>query len=443
MAVKRYIGYRPYPHQKAVHDFITEIGPKAGHIIAVKAKRQIGKSFLIEQELLRHSINYPKSVSVCVSITFSNCKKIFKELYNGIKNSGIVHEVNKEEMTLTLVNGSEIVFKSAMQREQLRGYTVKNGGILCIDEAAYLNDEIFGIISPWVDVYNANILMVSTPRTKQGFFYDFFTEGMSGSEAVKSFDLNDWDTSFLLSKKKLEVYRKLLPAAQFTSEYLGCFVDELGGVFTVSKNVWIPKARKPFDEVFIGIDFGTGKLGDYTVVSGFNAAGEQVLLEYTNSLSPTEQVDWIAGILTGIETRKIKKIYAEANSIGSVYIDMLRKKVYPVFRGSVTVDEFVTTNESKREIVENMIARINEETVKLFDDEEQYREFSMYMMEILPSGKITYNSALGVHDDMCMAGSIALHGITELSKTGNYSVSVVGKSHAAHRGMTRAGRVRR
>lgn len=429
MAERRYIGYRPYPHQKAVHDFITKIGPKAGHIIAVKAKRQIGKSFLIEQELLRHSINYPKSVSVCVSITFSNCKKIFKELYNGIKNSGIVHEVNKEEMTLTLVNGSEIVFKSAMQREQLRGYTVKNGGILCIDEAAYLNDEIFGIISPWVDVYNSNILMVSTPRTKQGFFYDFFTEGLSGSEAVKSFDLNDWDTSFLLSKKKLEVYRKLLPAAQFTSEYLGCFVDELGGVFSVSKNIWIKKVSKPYDEIFLGIDFGTGKLGDYSVVSGFNAAGEQVFLEYTNSLSPTEQIDWIADIIVNkLDPRKIKKILAEANSIGNVYIDLLRKKIAPVLKDNVKVEEFVTTNESKREIIEYMIARVNEETVKLFDDEEQYREFSMYMMEILPSGKITYNGQLGVHDDCVMASSIALHGISILEKKGKYSVSVLGRN---------------
>ena len=89
------------------------------------------------------------------------------------------------------------------------------------------------------------------------------------------------------------------------------------------------------------------------------------------------------------------------------------------------VEEFVTTNESKREIIEYMIARVNEETVKLFDDEEQYREFSMYMMEILPSGKITYNGQLGVHDDLVMSGAIALHGISTLEKKGKYSVSVL------------------
>lgn len=431
MSKRTYIGYRPYAHQKAVHDFLSMIGPKAGYVIAVKAKRQIGKSFLIEQELLRHSINYPRSVSVCVSITFSNCKKIFKELYNGIKNSGIVAETNKEDMSITLVNGSEIVFKSAMQREQLRGYTVKNGGILCIDEAAYLNDDIFGIISPWADVYNANILMVSTPRTKQGFFYDYFTEGLKGGASIKSFDVNDYDTSFLLSKERLETYRKLMPPAQFTSEYLGCFVDELGGVFTMTKDVWIPYVHvkdEKYDEVFIGIDFGTGKLGDYSVISGFDASGRQVLLEYTNSLSPTDQIDWLADIiLNKLDTKKIKKILAESNSIGNVYIDMLRKKIGSALGNNVKVDEFVTSNESKREIIEYTIARINNETVKLYNDTEQYREFSRYMMDILPSGKISYNAELGSHDDCVMASAIALHSISMLEKKGNYSVSVLGR----------------
>lgn len=426
MAVKKYIGYKPYKHQKAVHDFIKEIGPKAGYIIPVKAKRQIGKSFLIEQELLRHSINYPKSVSVCVSITFSNCKKIFKELYNGIKNSGIIAEINKEDMTITLVNGSEIVFKSAMQREQLRGYTVKNGGILCIDEAAYLSDDIFGIISPWVDVYNANILMVSTPRTKDGFFYDYFTEGLKGEGCVKTFDLNDFDTSFLLSPKKLETYRKLMPLAQFTSEYLGCFVDELGGVFDIKRNVWIPFTNSGYNEIFLGIDFGTGKLGDYSAVSGFDASGRQVFLEYTNTLSPSEQIDWIADIiLNKLDPKKIKKIFAESNSIGNVYIDLLRKKVESSLGNNVKIEEFTTTNDTKREIIEYLISRIGNESVKLFDDNEQYREFSMYMMEITPSGKVSYNSQLGAHDDCVMASAIALYGIKKLEKTGKYSVSVI------------------
>ncbi|MBR0321153.1 MAG: hypothetical protein IIX08_02050, partial [Bacteroidales bacterium] len=259
-------------------------------------------------------------------------------------------------------------------------------------------------------------------------FYDYFTEGLKGEGCVKTFDLNDFDTSFLLSPKKLETYRKLMPLAQFTSEYLGCFVDELGGVFDIKRNVWIPFTGSDYNEIFLGIDFGTGKLGDYSAVSGFDASGRQVFLEYTNTLSPSEQIDWIADIiLNKLDPKKIKKIFAESNSIGNVYIDLLRKKVEDKLGNNVKIEEFTTTNDSKREIIEYLISRIGDESVKLFDDNEQYREFSMYMMEITPSGKVTYNAQLGAHDDCVMASAIALYGIKKLEKTGKYSVSVLGK----------------
>lgn len=145
-------GYVPKPWQKVVHEAITKAGPKAGKVFVVKSPRQIGKSFLIEMELLRHSINYHNSINICVSITFSNCKKIFKELYDGIIESGIIQTCDKQAMEITLINGSQIIFKSAQQRESLRGYTIKNNGILCIDEAAYIQDDIFSTIFPWTNV---------------------------------------------------------------------------------------------------------------------------------------------------------------------------------------------------------------------------------------------------------------------------------------------------
>ena len=399
-----FVGYKPFPHQKAVHDFITEIGANAGCIIVVKSKRQVGKSYLIEQELLRHAINNGGSISICLSITFSNCRKIYKEIYDGIKDSGVLAKADNSTMEMLFRNGSKVIFKSGEQRERLRGFTVKNGGILCIDEAAYLPDDVFGIVSPWCDVSNANILMVSTPRLKQGFFYEYYKEGLNGSKNVKTFDINDYDTSFLLSPDKLELYRRLMPQSQFQSEYLGMFVDDLGSVFKISNDIWWNGSRE-YDSLYVGIDFGAGTNGDYSVISAFDGEARQVFLEYCNDLNPNEQIDWIAGFLNGLDQRKIRKVFAETNSIGNVYIDLLRRKV------RVPIDGFTTTNESKRDIIENMITLVNGEKAMFINDKEQYREMSMYMMEITPSGKITYNGATGTHDDCVMASAMALHGI--------------------------------
>lgn len=425
---KIFIGYKPKPWQKVVHQAISEAGPKSAKIFCVKAKRQIGKSFIIEQELLRHAINYKNSVSICISLTYSNCRKIYKELYNGIRESGVISKFNDSAMELTFVNNSTIIFKSAVQKEALRGYTIKNGGILCIDEAAYIKDEIFNIISPWVDVNSANILMVSTPRFKQGFFYNYYIEGLSNENSnVKSFDLCTFDTSEFLSNEKLELYRKLMPRGQFTSEYLGEFIDEGGGVFEIGNDIWY-KTNASFDliankndysELFIGIDWGSGKKNDYTCISGFDASGKQHILSYFNAKSPVQQIEYIKEIiLNKIDTKKIKKIICETNSIGNVYIDMLKKSLQ-----NLPIEEFTTTNDSKREIIEYLIKRIGESNLKLIKNDEQYREFSLYEMEITSSGKITYNGAAGVHDDLVMAAGFAMKAIKDIETRSTYNVS--------------------
>lgn len=416
-------GYKPKPWQKVVHEAIAKAGPKAGIVFVVKSPRQIGKSFLIEMELLRHSINYKNSVNICLSITFSNCKKIFKELYDGIVESGIIQNCDKQTMEITLVNGSQIIFKSAQQRESLRGYTIKNNGILCIDEAAYIQDDIFSTVFPWTNVNHTNILMVSTPRIKQGIFYEYFIEGLNGSNFIESFDLSKFDTSEMLTAEKVEFYRRKMPKMQFITEILGEFSDSGAGVFDISKDIWLKEPLQSYDDIFIGIDWSTGSNNDYTVVSGVNASGGQVILEKTNSLSPTEQIAWITNIINKMDKKKIKKILCENNSIGTVYFDMLKRNLigYPI-------EDFTTSNTTKREIIEYLIQRIENENIKLINDKEQYVQFGAYAMEITNSGQITYNGLPGTHDDCVMATAFAFKCIKDLESS-TYTLSFGHKEH--------------
>lgn len=421
--IRTYIGYKPFEHQKAVHDFIEEIGPKAGYIICCKSKRQVGKSAMIEQELLRSAINNKNSVSILVTLTYPNCKKIYDEMLNGIKGTGILTKENESDMELHFINGSSILFKSCVIKDRLRGYTIKNGGICVVDEAAYVPDDVFAIIAPWCDVHKANMILVSTPRLKQGFFYEYYNEGCADTKGVKSFDFNNYDTSFLLSEEKLELYKKLMPKNQFISDYLGQFVDDLGTVFDLSKNIFISN-QHPNNDIFIGIDWANGNNGDYTCVSAFDSNGIQAGLDYTNNLSPTEQIQWISNIIRSkYAGKKIISIICETNSIGSVYIADLEKALGKEY----TLTKFNTTNASKREIIEYMIKRISEESVKFINDSEFYAQLSSYQMEITQSGQITYNGYLK-HDDFIMASAFALYGIKKLEKTGNYAVSVLSKA---------------
>ena len=415
--VINFTGYKPKPWQKVVHDAITAAGPKADAVFVAKSPRQIGKSLLIEMELLRHAMNYKGSVSICVSITFPNCSKIFKELEAGIADTGLMAQCDKQALEITLINGSKIIFKSAQQRESLRGYTIKRGGILAIDEAAYIPDEIFGTILPWTNVHHANTLIVSTPRIKQGTFYEYYTEGMNGSKFIKSFDLSKFDTSEMLSPEKVELYRRKMSKRQFLTEILGEFSDSGAGVFDISKDIWLKEPVTSYTDISIGIDWATGSGNDDTVLSGFDLSGRQVMLHRTNQLSPTEQIDWIVDIINRIDRHRIRKIVCERNSIGTVYLDLLKKRLpgYPI-------EEFVTSNSSKRDIIEHLISRVENETIKLINDKEQYLQFGGYALEITSSGAVTYNGLPGVHDDIVLADAFAIRGITELESS-TYTIS--------------------
>ncbi len=429
-------GIKPKPWQKVVHDAITKAGTRAGKIFVVKAKRQIGKTVIIEQELIRHAINYPTSVSICLSLTITNCRKIYKEIVSGCINSGIIDKHNDSLLEIEFINGSVIYFKSAQQKETLRGYTISRGGILCIDEAAYISEEIFNIISPWTDVNNANTLMVSTPRLKSGTFYNFYQIGLAhNAPNVESFDLCKFDTSEFLSPEKLELYRNTMPQNQFITEYLGEFVEDGGNVFEIKSIKWIEEnqSRRQFDtegynELYIGIDWGNGVNGDYTVVSAFDENGVQRLLAMNNCKYKAEtQIGWIINQIKKIDTTKIKKVVAETNSIGEVYLSLLKKDIKSVYSGDIV--EFTTSNTSKREIIENLVAEIGKGNITLYENDEQRREFSAYAMEITPTGKITYNAPYGLHDDIVMASAMAINTMRKTKTKSNYSISFGNKQH--------------
>ena len=87
------------------------------------------------------------------------------------------------------------------------------------------------------------------------------------------------------------------------------------------------------------------------------------------------------------------------NSIGTVYKDMLQQ------RTSTYIHEFVTSNESKRRIIEQLITAIQNKLIEIPNDPELIRELQHYNVEKTKTG-YTYNG-VGAHDDYVMALAFA------------------------------------
>lgn len=404
-----------FPWQADVHKGLLKYGVGSGHIHVVKSKRQVGKSLLIIGELLYFAINYPRTVNGCISPTLNQSRKIYKDILNGVEKSGVIKKKNDSLLEITFINDSSILFKSAEQKDNLRGYTYT--GLLCIDEAAYINDEVYSIVKPSTDVHRCPVLITSTPKFRLGFFFELFNKGITGIKGISSYDFNNYDTSCLLSASALEMYRQMLPKNQFLTEYLGEFMDSDSSVFTGFKECVKTAENSDYKQLYVGIDWGNGTNNDDTVICGINERGEQVFLEYFNNKNTTEQIEYIYFYLKAF-LPKIKCILCECNSLGKPLTELLRSRLGK----AGLVQDWITTNDSKARIVSQLQVAFEQKQIALLDNEKQSAELAMYEATYnMKTGNVSYNAPNGGNDDIVIGLMLAWECKLSQMKTGQYS----------------------
>lgn len=416
--VRTYKGYQPFSHQLAVHNVLNKAF-RSGNIYVVKSRRQVGKSIMVEQELLRFAINYKGTVSACVCPTLSQARKMFQDIIYCIIDSGVVSKKNETLLEIDLINGSKIFFKSAEQKDSLRGYTIS--GILCVDECAFISDEVFyELLLAWTNVHSAPILLTSTPKFKIGFFWSYWNIGVQKTNPnVIAIDFNKYDTSALLSEERLEEYRKLLPKGQFLTEYMGEFLDSQSIVFGDFKNC-IGGDIKEYKDIFIGIDWGSGVGSDYTVITALNEYEEQVFLLYFNNKNAVQQIDYIAQYLA-FYLNKIRMIVAETNGVGKPLVDNLKTAL----NNKVKIEEFTTTNQEKIRLVNQLQVAFEQKEIQILDDEKQANELSAYECQVKKNSTVTFNAPIGGNDDCCIALMLALEAFKKKNKKGKYNLGLL------------------
>lgn len=372
-----------------------------GKRFVVVSGRQRGKTAMIIILLIMMSLKQ-KGVSVLVEPTIAQSMRVFEEIKDALEGTRLLKKANGSSLIITLINGSEIWFRSTAQRDGLRGMTCSN--ILVLDEVAFMPDEMIQIVLPIVNVKKCPVLMCSTPMFASGYFYEMFGEGLSGNPTVQTFEwyLDKYDMSEFITDEQFNFYKRTYSKQQFQAEILGKFVKDKSFVFgDFTKCIKSPYNK---DVECIGVDWGTGQNGDSTVVTMMNGNKEVVKIWETNNLPPTEQLKMIAMLIN--QENNLKTVLVELNSIGQVYYDSLVNLVDVNKRA--LIEGFQTTNDSKREIIENLIQAFNKDEIGIIDDENLKRQLEHYQIEKTKTG-YTYNAPRGFHDDYVMSLAICYH----------------------------------
>lgn len=383
------------------NDLVREfLSLKKDERLVIKKCRQVGCSFTFAQILFYVAINRPKSTSIYITTTNSAARKFFTDMGEFCKESSLV-SMNGSLLEMTFWNGSIIYFKSS--ESQLRGISCKRGGIMVVDECAFLKSDIWTSILPFTTVSKANTLIASTPWTKRGMYYTFYERALSGDPGYHLIDTRDYDLSYFISEDQREEYKKILSPQAFRTEIDGEFMDSTSGVFGDYQSIYV----KPEDEdpVYCGIDFSVSVGGDDTVLTGFNKSKQQCLLYYDNSIAdPVQRAEKLADIINSYPS--IKKVVCETNSMGSTFISILRRKL----KRPNILEEFTTTNSTKKDIIENLVSLIGQKEITLLDDPKQDYEFAIFQLVELKNGNYSYAADTKVQnskDDIVMATAFA------------------------------------
>ena len=387
--------FKPYPAQQRVLSSILE-GKEKYHVLV--SSRQVGKSLMALNLLLKWALETPDSYCLLVSPIFSQSKKAFIELMKAAGPANpLIQSANATDLMMMFKNGSIIRMVSAETEQNLRGITLTHA---VLDECAYIKESLWTeVLSAATLIRGKKVLFISTPRAKNWFF-NLYERGQDPDNPNwKSYRINSEENPYL-NREELEIARKTLPTAVFLSEYMGIFTESSSGVFgNYEKCTKISQLSEPIpgEKYYAGLDLALAN--DFTVLTILDSKGNLVHMFRENKTSWEQIIGKVDSLIRKWNCQTL----VELNSIGSVVHEQLRKSLGNRIKS-------ITTGANKSDLIESLKLAFSDEKISIPNESlmpELHLELSTFTYKILPSGKLSYGAPSGLHDDIVMSLAFA------------------------------------
>ena len=193
--------------------------------LLLNCARQSGKSTTAAVLALHQALYRPGSLVLMVSPGLRQSGELFKKSLAYYRRLGRPVPAEAEtRLTLELVNGSRIISLPGSS-DTTRGYSAVD--LVLADEASRIEDELLASIRPMLAVSNGQLVAMSTPAGKRGWWY---TAWADGGDAWQRFEVPAADCP-RISAAFLEDERRSLGQQVFAAEYECAFTDALDRVF--------------------------------------------------------------------------------------------------------------------------------------------------------------------------------------------------------------------
>ena len=389
----------PRPHSDGQMKLITDTGNSVAF-----CGRRWGKTMAGVQRILRSAVMRPglywwvglswKSASM--KRAWRLLKFFTRQIYRalGLSADGKIREVERE---IYLPNGAAIWLRTAENVESLAGEGI-HGAV--VDEFTLMREAV------WTEYLEATLLdydgwamFIGVPKGNN--WGARLWRQAAGRDGWTAYHFTSYDNPRLKAEKIAEIEANTASGI-FQQEYLAQILDD-GALFRGVRDCVYGAPGKPSayehhaEHRHVGGE-DWGQQNDFTVIATIDVE--------TKCVAPLERFNQIAWqiqrdrTVTTVERYGITYLLAELNSIGSPNIEALQQLGLPIAA-------FLTTNETKAEIVQALMLAIERKEITIPNDPVLIAELEAFEATRLPSGKWKYSAPDGMHDDCVMALALA------------------------------------
>lgn len=134
--------------------------------------RQSGKSTVSACIALFTAVSKPSSLVLIISKASRQAEELFRKMKTGlgfVTENKIIDVVHETQRMIEFSNGSRVLSLPG-KHETIRAYS--SVSYLIIDEASQVPDELYKTVRPMLAVSGGNIICMTTPYGKRGFFFE-------------------------------------------------------------------------------------------------------------------------------------------------------------------------------------------------------------------------------------------------------------------------------
>jgi len=303
--------------------------------------------------------------------------------------TGSVRE-SKSSRKLIFPGQGRIHCRTAWDIDTWRG---AGGDVILVDEYDYMReDPLPRVIFPML-AEGGELWLASTPNGRR-FINRRMLQAKNAPDRWDILQMSTMDNPHL-DESAIEELAADMTSEDVQQELHGEIIAHEGAVFApTDEDFWEPHGTCEHDKV-MAIDWGSSP--DHSAVS---LMCHHCHREYAIKRTSGRYIDQREDIIGMWKAWGQPRVIAEENSVGKPNIEDMQA-------AGVPVDPFVTTNESKRQIVRTMKLALERHELLLVEDEIARLELENFEAGVTPTGMPTFAAPKGEHDDTVMARCIA------------------------------------